>query len=380
MMAHPASPAPQTPPAIFVSAGGTGGGIYPALAAIEALRTLAPDVTVHYIGSYGGMEETLVPRGLVASYQRVQAGPVNGVGLLRALSSLAKIAWGTLTALRLLWSLRPRALFMTGGWVTLPVAAACWMAGVPIVIFTPDIEPAQTIKVVSKFARLVLTTTPDSARYFRHGTPLREVGYPLRAELFTATRAQALITFGLDPAARTLLITGGSRGARSLNQAIAAIVPDLLADRWQIIHISGELDADQVASQRARLTLDQQARYHVYPYLKQEMGLALAAADLVVSRAGASSLGEYPHFGLPAILVPYPYAWRYQQTNANWLVERGAAVRLDDAHLSTELLPTIRRLSATPDTLANMAQASRALARDHAATEIAAVLVDYTRL
>jgi UDP-N-acetylglucosamine--N-acetylmuramyl-(pentapeptide) pyrophosphoryl-undecaprenol N-acetylglucosamine transferase len=122
-----------------------------------------------------------------------------------------------------------------------------------------------------------------------------------------------------------------------------------------------------------------QSRYRAFPYLHEEMGSALAAADLALCRAGASTLGELPLFGLPAVLVPYPYAWRYQRVNADWLAERGGAVRLDDERLVEELLPTLRRLLDDPARLSDMRKHMRALARPEAATRLAAELLALAR-
>lgn len=359
----------------LISAGGTGGGIYPALAVAEALRRVAPHVDLNYIGSVGGMEEKLVPRSLVNSYHAVYAGPVHSVGLPRTLSSLLKIFVGTLQSLALILRLRPRLMFMTGGFATLPVAAACWLLRVPIVIFLPDIEPALTVKVTGRLARLVLTATADSARYFPAGTPIKESGYPLRTEVMSATREAGIQHFRLDPQRKTLLITGGSRGSRNLNEAIGAILGELLAEGVQIIHISGEFDAEAVKARREALSDELKGRYQVFPYLHQDMGAALAAADLVVSRAGASILGEYPYFGLPAILVPLSFAWRYQRTNADWLASRGAALRVDDDKVEMALLPAIRTLMGDPARLEAMRQAAAALRRADASEYIAHTLL-----
>ena len=115
-------------------------------------------------------------------------------------------------------------------------------------------------------------------------------------------------------------------------------------------------------------------RYHLHSYLHEDMGLALAAADLVVSRAGAGTLGEFPLFGLPAIVVPYPHAWRYQKVNADYLTERGAALRLDDASLADELLTTVRGLLADDDARQAMARSALALAAPDAARRVASEL------
>jgi UDP-N-acetylglucosamine--N-acetylmuramyl-(pentapeptide) pyrophosphoryl-undecaprenol N-acetylglucosamine transferase len=134
------------------------------------------------------------------------------------------------------------------------------------------------------------------------------------------------------------------------------------------------LDWAEAEAARQKLPAELQPFYHAHPFL-HEMGLALAAADLVVSRAGASALGEYPLFGLPAVLVPYPYAWRYQKVNADYLVARGAAVRVNDEELNVKLKDTVRHLLADENRLRQMRQAASAAAQPNAAHQIAQELV-----
>lgn len=337
-------------------------------------------IKLHYVGSVGGMERDLIARSgtLFASYDEVQSGPLHGVPIPRIIISLFKLALGTLQAMRLIRRYRPDALFLTGGWVTFPVALACWLHRLPIAIFLPDIEPGLAIKVLSRLVRVVYATTSESAAYF----PPRKVvetGYPLRTEVLSATREAGIAHFSLRPDLHTLLVFGGSRGARSINQAFVAILPELLADPVQIIHISGELDWPGVQAAHDALPADLQACYHIFPYLHEDMGLALAAADLVVSRAGASTLGEFPQFGLPSILVPYPFAWRYQKVNADWLAERGAAIRLNDEAMTAELLPTIRALLGDSARLENMRKAAASLAHPEGAAAIAQRLINLAR-
>lgn len=362
---------------ILISAGGTGGGVYPAVAVAEALHHVSPESQLYYLGSVGGMERDLVPRELFVSYHEVQSGPLNGVSLRRMVSSLIKLAMGTMQAWRLLGRLRPRVLFLTGGWATFPAALAAWLRRVPVAIFLPDIEPALAIKVMSRVARLVMATTDQSKDYFPIGAKVVATGYPLRAAVLSATRTGRIARFSLDPSRQTLLVFGGSRGARSINTALAGILPDLLADGLQIVHIAGELDWPNVQARRDALSAEDQQRYYAFAYLHgADMGLALAAADLAVSRAGASTLGEFPQFALPAILVPYPFAWRYQKTNADWLAAHGAAIRLNDDSMPAELLPTIRALLGDPARLEAMRKASAALARPDASNVIARKIVE----
>lgn len=320
-----------------------------------------------------------MPRELYAAYHEVQSGPLNGVSIRRVASSLVKLAVGTVQAWRLMGRIRPAVLFLTGGWATFPAALAAWLRRVPVAVFLPDIEPALAIKVMSRFARLVMATTDDSKTYFPRGAAVVATGYPLREAVTSATRAGALSRFSLDATRKTLLVFGGSRGARSINTALASILPDLLADGLHIIHIAGELDWPNVQARRETLSVEEQTRYHAFAYLHGvDMGLALAAADLVVSRAGASILGEFPHFGAASILVPYPFAWRYQKTNADWLAARGAAIRLNDESMPAGLLPTIRAVLSDPARLEAMRKASAALARPDASNVIARKIVEIT--
>lgn len=372
---------------ILISGGGTGGGVYPALAVVEALKAQYPHVEILWVGSTHGVERELVARAGLP-YEGVPAGPIVGVGL-RAIPNAARIAWGTLRALGVVRRFKPQALLITGGWATIPAALACWLRRVPVAIYLPDIEPGSAIRALSRLARRVAVSVPDSAAFFRPGQTV-ETGYPVRADLLRAagydalgapltappdTRARAQARFNLRADAPTLLVFGGSRGARSLNRALLRALPDLLA-QGQVIHVTGSLDYEQVAGNAAALPENAAARYHAFEYLHgEDMGLALAAADLAVSRAGASVLGEFPLFGLPAILVPYPHAWRYQKTNADYLASRGAAMRLDDNQLSDHLAPLTEQLLQDATRRSQMADAARALSQPDAAARIAALLV-----
>ena len=290
----------------------------------------------------------------------------------RRVHSLLRLTAGLLVSLWLIIRLRPRALLLTGGWSGLPVALAAWLLRLPALIFLPDIEPGATIRLLRPFVTRVALTVPDSARWFPDVTTIA-TGYPLRRAFTEATRAAGQAHFGLDPQRRTLLVFGGSRGARSINRALLAVLPQLLAEGLQVLHVSGELDWPEVSAQRSALAAA--SGYQAFPYLHHEMGLAQAAADLALSRAGASVLAEFPHAGLPALLVPYPWAWRYQKTNADWLVARGAAMLMEDARMDKELLPTLRELLRDGARLQQMRAAARALSQPEGAQRLAAELL-----
>lgn len=307
-----------------------------------------------------------------AGCHEVYAGPIHGVSPPRLGMSLIKLAIGSLQSFVKLLSIRPQAILLTGGWANLPVALAARPLNIPMALYLPDIEPGLTIRVLQRFAAKIAITVEASARYF---PPEKTVltGYPLQENRLKATRAQAIGHFGLDSSRQTLLVFGGSRGARSINIALGDSLAKLLADGLQIIHITGELDWQRTLEQAGELR--HHPDYHVFAYLHDDMGLALAAADLAVCRAGASVLAELPLFGLAAILAPYPHAWHYQKVNADYLSERGAALRLNDEDLSSSLYDAIKRL-ISGEQLAKMQAQAKTLAAPDGARRLAALLTE----
>lgn len=362
---------------ILIACGGTGGHVYPALAIAGALRELHPSVELGFVGIQGGFEKPLVDGyGLpFHDYHEVRAGPFNGVSRLRQVRSLLDLLLGFLQSLWIIARRRPDAILLTGGWSGLPVSLAGWLLRVRQMIYLPDIEPALTIRAVRPFAQLVALTTEASRQYFPKNNTV-VTGYPIRPSLLTATREAGIAHFQLDPARQTLLVMGGSRGARAINNALLAILPQLLAENVQIIHVTGTLDWEDIRARRE--ALPDATHYHAYPYLHAEIGLALAAADLALSRAGASVLGEYPAFGLPAVLVPLT-AWRFQRVNADWLASQNAAVRLDENRLEADLLSTLRGILGDAERLRAMQAAARALAIPDGAARAAAALASMVK-
>ncbi len=352
--------------------------MYPALAVAEAVSTYQPGSKLYFVGSLNGFERPLVEKGGVVftAYDEVRAGPLHGVGVQRVLRSLVDLAVGTVQSWRLIGEYKPNVLLLTGGYVGFPVAVAAWTRRVPALIYLPDIEPALSIKVLRWLAARVAITVPESAAYFREGRTV-VTGYPVRAEMAVATREAAIERFKLAPQRPILLVFGGSRGAQSINTAIMGILPQLLAGGVQVVHVAGTLDHERVA---AAVGVGPDAGYHLFPYLHgADMGLAMAAADLAVSRAGASVIGEFPLFALPSVLVPYPYAWRYQKVNADWLAERGAAVYMADAEMMTDLYPTLNGLFTNEEQLATMRDKAAALAQPGSARRVVDTLAEIAR-
>lgn len=315
------------------------------------------------------MEKELVER-LNVPFRAIPAAGVHGVGLRALPHNIWRLVRGTFASRRILREFQPDALFFTGGYVAVPMALAGRRT--PTLLYVPDIEPGLALKVLSRFADRIALTAEASRKYFPDRGQMVVTGYPTRPELGRWERASARQKLGLDARAPVVLVFGGSKGARSINQAAKAVLPELLT-LAQVVHITGTLDWKEIEAAREALPAELVERYHAFPYLHEEMGAALAGADLAVSRAGASTLGEFPLFGLPAILVPYPYAWRYQKVNADHLTSHGAALILEDVRLKTDLLPTITDLLENRQKLERMSEAMRKLASPQAARKLAQI-------
>jgi len=342
------------------------------LAVHNALKALRSDVETLWVGGEGGMETALVERAGIP-FKAIPAAGVHGVGLRRLPGNLLSLARGVVASQSLLAAFRPDVLFFTGGYVAVPMA----LAGrkVASLLYVPDIEPGLALKTLARFATRITVTAEESRPFFSSKAQLLVTGYPVRPELEKWNKKAARAKLGLKGNLPVLLVFGGSKGAHSINLALLEQLACLL-EQMEVIHISGELDWEMVEAFSVKLPKNLSKRYHAYSYLHDEMGAALTAADLAVSRAGASSLGEYPRFGLPAILAPYPHTWRYQKVNANMLAKRGGALVIEDSKLKSGLYLTVEKLLQSPEKLESMRQAMRGLDVPDAATRIAVQLIE----
>ena len=368
--------------------------MYPALAVLKVLQvnehkefeqsevdaksvSSKKDHDVLWVGGEGGIEIDLLSREEIL-FTTIPAAGVHGVGLRALPGNLWKIIKGFISARRIIKDFHPQVMFFTGGYLAVPVAAAgrlIWSQTErpKIVVYVPDIEPGLALRVAARLSDQIILTVEDSMDYFENRSNLRVTGYPTRLSLGSTLRDEAVQHFNLSRDIPTLLVFGGSKGARSINRALIEILPELLAD-MQVIHISGHLDWPEIKVVSEKLPDNLRSRYHPYPYIYKDMGAALKAADIVVSRAGASVLGEFPLYGLPAILIPYPHAWRYQEVNAHYLEHRGAALVLQDHDLNVHLFSTITQLMKDLQMRNEMSQAMSSLAIPQAAESIAIIL------
>ncbi len=360
---------------MVLAGGGTGGHVYPGIATARALeaemRARGGDLTMLYIGVRGRIDETIVPREGI-DFRAVSAGPMRVASPLVFARNMLKLAIGVVQSLRILRGFKPDIVFATGGYASVPVGVAARLLRRPLVVYLPDVTPGWAVRLLSRLATRMATTSERALTYL----PARKtvvVGYPVRGDFWSIDRTTARARFGLPADGKLLLITGASLGARRINEAVVAALPALLG-RCDVLHLTGAADEAWALEQRAALTPEQQARYHIRGYT-DDMPAAMIAADLVVSRSGASTLGELPAAAAPSVLVPGEYEGWSQAPNAEFLAEQGAAVVLRNAELD-RLGETVVALLDDEPRLARMSAAARSLARPNAAHDLALTLIE----
>ena len=329
-----------------------------------------------WLGRADSLEAALVNERGGLRFLPIEAGPMVGQGLLGRLRGLLRLGRGSLTAWRAAGAERPAAVLVTGGYVSVPVAVAAWLRRIPLLVYLPDIRPGRAVQFIARLAARVAITDASAAGLLPAGKTV-VTGYPVRAALRDADRAASRERLGLSPERPVLLVFGGSQGARRLNHALRDAAPRLL-QRCQILHVCGPANLAEASAARTSLAATLSADYQLHGYLHgADMAAALAAADLVLCRAGAATLGELPALGLPAILVPLPISGGHQWPNAGVLESAGAALTVADGDLDGERLASeVFGLLDSPERLAAMRIAARSLDRPDAARAIWRVLVE----
>lgn len=366
---------------VIISGGGTGGHIYPAITIARAIADIEPTEFL-YVGSKIGLENTLIPKeGLPFVTLDVR-------GLERKLSArnlvtLGRTAASVFNAERIIRQFRPDVVIGTGGFVCGPVLLAASLSGVPTMVQEQNVIPGITNTILSRFVNRVALGYQEAAVRFKIKKKLVYTGNPVRKDILTVTRQEGRQLLGLEPDKFTLLVAGGSRGARSINNAMIEVHQHFKHnDDIQILHVTGDHEYDRVMKQLSGV--DRNGCFgkgsHIIPYL-HHMPAALAAADLAVYRAGAVGLAELTVRGLPSILIPYPYAAEdHQRYNAQALVMCGAAKMILDKMLTgQELLEEIIHLKNDPQALMDMARASKSLGKPQAAHDIATLALSIAR-
>jgi UDP-N-acetylglucosamine--N-acetylmuramyl-(pentapeptide) pyrophosphoryl-undecaprenol N-acetylglucosamine transferase len=346
---------------VVMAGGGTGGHVIPALAVAQELRRRGHEPI--FIGTKRGYEARLVPQAGF-SIEWIAVGGFNRVSWPQRLRSFWQLPLSLAKVLTTFLRRHPRAVFSMGGYVAAPVTVTAALLGVPIVLMEPNAIPGLANRRIGRFVRRALINFPETAEYFPYGIS-EATGVPVREEFFRIEPANN-IRF-------TLLVTGGSQGSRTLNQAMRASWPLFapLRDRVRFIHQTGPAMHAELAGGFASTGLDGE----VTPFIA-DMPAAFAKADLIVSRSGASTVSEIAAAGRPAVLVPFPYAAdNHQLRNAEAFARTGAGIVVEDSHFTGErLFAEVSALIAGRDRLRAMGTAAREFAKPGAAARAAEVI------
>lgn len=354
---------------IVLTGGGSGGHTYPLLAVAEALQKISNEkalvVELYYLGSRDQWSDALAMRDI--KIKTIVAGKIRRYFSFRNFFDIPLIFLGIFQALWKLFWLMPDVIFSKGGTGAFPVVFAGWFYRIPVVIHESDATPGLTNLASSFFAKRIVLNFESAERYFKQEKTTVS-GNPVRSDLLRdlTTPERAKQEFNFDSQKPLLLILGGSQGAQRINEFIVVLLKDLIP-MTQVLHQTGIANfleikkLTQAAMFEVPLAKELQNRYEVSPYFEKNMSLALAAADLVVSRAGAGTIFELAAFGKPAILIPLrESANDHQRKNAYEFAKAGAAVVIEEPNLLPEIfLGQVRELLGDPAKLAQMAAASQ---------------------
>ncbi|MDY7223102.1 undecaprenyldiphospho-muramoylpentapeptide beta-N-acetylglucosaminyltransferase [Halalkalibacterium halodurans] len=352
---------------IVVSGGGTGGHIYPALAFINEMKKRDERLDVLYIGTERGLESEIVPR------EGIPFQTIHITGFQRKLSmenakTVVRFLRGTKRAKALLNEFKPDVVIGTGGYVCGPVVYAAAKLKIPTVIHEQNSVPGLTNKFLSRYVDRIAICFKEAEAFF----PKNKVvftGNPRASEVMSGNREEGLRSLSIKPNKKTVLIVGGSRGARPINDAFMSILSDVKAKPYQFVYVTGTVHYERVQEQMK--SIGQPENVIVQPFI-HNMPDVLSAVDLIVARAGATTLAEITALGLPSILIPSPYVTNnHQEKNAAALSKKDAAILRKESELTGDrLLQDIDDIMVTPGRLDAMKQAAKALGVPTAAEKL----------
>ncbi|HHX23425.1 MAG TPA: undecaprenyldiphospho-muramoylpentapeptide beta-N-acetylglucosaminyltransferase [Thermoanaerobacterales bacterium] len=357
---------------IILAGGGTGGHIYPAIAIANGLKQEFPNSDILFIGTNRGLEKDLVTKaGYPLKTIRVK-------GFQRKLSfdtfiSLKELAAGAWDSIKLIRKEKPDIVIGTGGYVAGPIIFFSALMGIPSIIHEQNVSPGVTNRILSRFVDKIAISFPDSMKHFPKNKTILS-GNPVRKEIASGIKEQALKKYGLSSDLPVVLCFGGSQGAKRINEAFLHVI-EAVKDKkkFQVIHITGKNHYEKTKNIMSNKGIDPDRSGHIIvrPYI-YDMQDVYAAADLVISRAGALSVSELNICGKPAILIPLPTAAnQHQDYNAKFMENNGAGVVIFEKDLSGEyLLRKIEEIIFDKERLYEMGKASKSLAVTDAVEKI----------
>ena len=322
---------------IVLTGGGTGGHLIPLVAVAKKIKEKSPDVSFVFVGPRGEMEERIVGAENIPM-RKVMVGKFRRYFSFLNFLDFFKVAGGIFQAMLILLIEMPDAIFSKGGYASLPVVLVGWLYRIPIMIHESDAVPGVTNAVLGKFSNRVAVSYAEVLREF----PAAQVvltGSPLREDINQGNREKAREKFSLHQEKKVIFIWGGSQGSRNINNKILDVLPYLL-EKYQIIHQTGDLNFEEVRSRAKELEIDlEHSDYHAVPFLKEELKDVMDVADLIISRAGATSIAEIAANAKPTIFIPLQNAANdHQRANAYAVARVGGCVVLEENNLGKNVL------------------------------------------
>lgn len=355
---------------ILVAGGGTGGHLFPALAIADEIKNLQPDAAFLFLGTRGKIEARVVPQRGYAFRTIWISGFHRGLTIDNLLFPL-KVLVSLVQSFFVIRQFRPDVVIGTGGYVCGPVLSVASMLKIPTVIHESNSYPGVTTRMLAMRATKIFIAFDDARRWLKRTDHVTLVGTPTREILGAVSRSASRDFFRIDPNKKTLLVFGGSLGAASINNAVLETVDDLLNGGIQLIWQTGQTDFERV-----RAAIGYKSIGWLGAFIDR-MEYAFGAADLVVCRAGATTLAELTRLGKPAIVIPFPHAAGDHQThNARSLAEAGAAVMIADSNARQKLKAVALGLLGDPERLEKMGRASARLGKPEAGRTIAATILE----
>lgn len=355
---------------IVLTGGGTGGHIYPAISVGQAILAAKPDAELLFVGSSHGPEGKIA-REAGIDFEAVPSLPLTKSISLKNAAAFGRLLAGVFRARRILKAFGPDVVIGAGGYTTAAVLLAAKSLRMPIVIHEQNAIPGRTNLWLARIASRICVSFENSVAYFPSGKVV-VTGMPVRAEFAALPdKAEARRRLGLAGDRFTVLVVGGSQGAKRLNELVLGMWPMIDDGRTQILHQVGERNLADVRARLEERSLSDAYRAEAYI----DMPVAVAAADLVICRSGASTIAEITAAGLPSILVPYPYAYaNHQKRNAEYVVSHRAGVMCEEGVATSDILGgLVTGLRDKSEDLASMAAASKALGKIDAAQSVAEV-------
>jgi UDP-N-acetylglucosamine--N-acetylmuramyl-(pentapeptide) pyrophosphoryl-undecaprenol N-acetylglucosamine transferase len=359
---------------LLIAGGGTGGHIYPALAVARSLRERPNAAELVWLGGHRGLESSLV-RAAGIRVRRLSLRSLRSVDMsVHTILDPIRLAISVPQAAAILGRERPAAIFTTGGYVAVPTLMAAAPLRIPVVLWDGNVVPGRAVRLTARFADAIAVAHEATGRALAGaGKPWYLTGTPIR-DTTAIDRAAARQRFDLPADARVILIFGGSQAVRRFNTAVAGALPRVV-ERGHVIHVTGDEGYAEALAGRERLPDELRSRYRPCPFLRDDMLAALVAADLVVGRAGSSTLAEVTALGIPSVIVPYPHAAGHQVANARVLAGAGAARLVADEDFDADALVAAADLLADEGTLAAMSIAARSFGRPGAADAVAELVL-----